>query len=275
MAIRKIDLMREILLVNDDGLTAEGLTRLRNELLPFGKITVVAPLDERSGSSHAITISQPLFVSSLSNRRPRVSSYTVKGTPVDCVKLALAELLKKAPDLVISGINLGANVGVDVFYSGTVAAALEAALWDINSFAISVARPLKGYPDFRLAAKLGIKIVRSILASRSYPGVVFNINIPCLPLRRIRGIKYTRQDLSMVRDEFYHGRNPRGGQYYRIKSGSEAKRDKKQNVSWRNQLPQVISDRAALKSGYISITPLKPDLSYYQILAKPPRVSKL
>lgn len=267
--------MKHILLANDDGLAAEGLTRLRNELSRLGKITVVAPLYEQSGSSHAITISQPLLVNPSNTRKGHIASYAVRGTPVDCVKLAFAQILKRLPDLMVSGINLGANVGVDIFYSGTVAAALEAALWNIDSFAISVEKSPRRNNDFRSVAQLSVKIIKSILITGSYPGVVFNINIPCLPVRRIRGIKYTRQDLIMVKDEFSRGRDPRGRNYYWMRSGPELKRDRKRTVGLKCQLPQVISDVVALRSGYISITPLKPDLSYYQILAKPPKVSKL
>lgn len=267
--------MKHILLTNDDGLATEGLKSLCTELARFGKITVVAPLYEQSAASHSITIFQPLFFNTVKVAHYRMPFYAVRGTPVDCVKLAFSRILKRRPDLMIAGINLGANVGLDTFYSGTVAAAFEAAFWQVNAFAISVEQPSRGCPDFKSISKLGVKLVKSILATTPHPGVVFNINIPCRPLNRIRGVKYTRQCLTTVKDEFIRGRDSRGRNYYWIKSGTESMRDEKRTMRLRNQLPQVVSDLRALRDGYISITPLKPDFSDYQILANPPRVSIL
>ena len=261
-----------ILLTNDDSLSTPGLELLRKELCRLGKVTTVIPSNQRSASSHAITIFQPLFINKILCGARQEYIYTLDGTPTDCVKIALSKMMKKLPDIVVSGINAGANVGVDVFYSGTVAAALEASLWGLTSFAVSVEKSSKRNPDFKKAARKSVSLIKSLLAMKPARGSVFNINLPNQFHRsRIKGTKFTHQDLAMTRDEFIQGTDPRGRHYYWMKSGPAAQWQKKRKTE--HLLPILApSDLKTLRAGYISITPLKANFTDYQFLANPPKI---
>lgn len=246
-----------ILLTNDDGLETNGLKALYQELKQLGKTTIISPITQQSAVSHAITIFSPLFVEKVSNYLPdKTHIYAVRGTPADCVKLALGKILKKKPDIVISGINAGANIGVDVFYSGTVAAAIESALWGITGFAVSLEKPNNTIKlDFSSAAKSAVKIIKSLLRSKPPKGSIFNINLPAGNGNRIKGIQYTRQDCGFLPDQFVSGIDPRGRKYYWVKPIPKKCQPKPKTNGF------LISDIKALKEGYVSITPLKANLT--------------
>ncbi|MDI6786863.1 MAG: 5'/3'-nucleotidase SurE, partial [Planctomycetota bacterium] len=239
-----------LLLTNDDGCLKLvcSLDRFINLLKKWFSVTVVAPIEEQSASSHSITILNPIFINKI-----ETDFYGIAGTPTDCIKIALGFILKKKPDYVISGINSGANVGLDVFYSGTVAAAIEASFWGVTSFAISVERDDNKNLDFNKIYQTGYRVVNSLIKAKPPRGSVFNINIPAT--NNHKGIKFTRQDLRLPRDNFIKGIDPRGRHYYWMKPATGAS-------------SLVGSDISAIKSGYISVTPLKADFTDRQTLAK-------
>jgi len=236
-----------------------GLKALCRELKQLGSVTVVSPYTEQSAVSHAITIFNPLFISKNTTYLcDDTTLFILKGTPADCVKVALSRLLKKKPDIVVSGINAGANVGADIFYSGTVSAAMEGALWGITSFAVSLEKRSNVKLDFTATAKSAVKIIRSLL--KMPKGSIFNINVPSINPKKIKGAIYTRQQHTVLADNFVKGIDPRGREYYWVKAiphiNQPALKDKIEGIS----------DIEALKKGYISITPLKPDLTNYNML---------
>src|SRR4051795_6348029 len=172
-------LMR-ILLTNDDGIYAPGLRALRAELQKLGRVTVVAPATEQSATGHSITLLVPLMVQEVRDDRDEFLGWAVEGKPADCVKLALQELLPEPPDLVVSGLNAGSNAGINVLYSGTVAAAIEAAFFRCTSVACSLEVTRARPADFPRAAGLARRVVEQILQRRPEPGALFNVNIPDL-----------------------------------------------------------------------------------------------
>lgn len=275
--------MKHILLSNDDGLESIGLKALQKQLQKLGKVFVVAPAQQQSAVSQSITIFQPIFVRSVSYGNRQQSTYSVHGTPTDCIKLALVKLMKQKPSFAVVGINDGANVGVDTFYSGTVGAALEAALWRITSFAISLEQNPHRAPDFQGAARIASGLIKSIMTQPHpyFQGTAFNINLPAMPSHRIKGVKYTRQDNRFSPEEFVKGIDPRGRVYYWMKAGPKARpyssnkvfpfgqsEKNKTSSSHSSILP---SDIEALQAGYISITPLKSNLTAYQTLLHLPK----
>lgn len=261
-----------ILLTNDDGLETDGLLTFKDILRSRHRLTVIAPLFEQSAISHSITILSPIFVKKIIYDKAGADVvYAIKGTPADCVKLALGHYLKKPPDIVVSGINLGANLGLDVFYSGTVAAAIEASFWGITAFAVSVERPLKAPVrfDFSPFINTAYGIIMDILKTKPAPGSVFNINIPYRPVSRIKGVRFAYQDMRLVKEKFIKGVDPRGRTYYWMKAGPEL-------TLFRRHIkthPEYIhSDMESVKEGYISITPLKAQFTDTKILANPPKI---
>jgi 5'-nucleotidase len=179
-----------ILITNDDGIHAEGLHALRRELAPIAEVTVIAPDRPRSACSHCITLHKPLRVERVT-LDDNGSGYICSGTPSDCVVLAAEELMPCPPDVIVSGINLGPNLGDDVTYSGTVAAALEGTLLGIRSFAISVA----GFQtvDFTFAARFARRLARVMPELPLPAGVFLNVDVPNLPPEAIKGYAFTRQ----------------------------------------------------------------------------------
>lgn len=238
-----------ILLTNDDGIDAPGLRALEPGLRRLGRLTVVAPEHPRSAVGASITLHKPIRV-----RKAGRNRFAIEGTPTDCVKLALAELCERPPGLVVSGINEGRNTGRNIFYSGTVAAALEAAQRGIAAVAVSL--QLARNPDFSLAADLGLPLIRKL---SGWNGVVFNINIPARPRSRIRGILVTRQEPFPYRDAFRRRSDPRGRPYYWL-----CQRDGAGGVRGEG-LP---SDEQAVRRGFISVTPLRPDLTDEGVLSE-------
>ncbi|MFA5794927.1 MAG: 5'/3'-nucleotidase SurE [Candidatus Brocadiia bacterium] len=262
-----------ILLTNDDGLETEGLVTFKDILRQRHQLTVIAPLFEQSAISHSISILSPIFVKKITyGNSGRDYIYAVKGTPADCVKLALGHYLKRRPDMVVSGINLGANLGLDIFYSGTVAAAIEASFWGITSFAVSVERPreMPARMDFAPFIRAAYKVIMDILKTRPEPGSVFNINIPYRPVSKIKGIRFTCQDMRLVRERFVKGIDPRGRLYFWMKAGPELSVFRRRP---RIHPEHVHSDIESVHEGYISVTPIKAQFTDAKILANPPVIN--
>jgi 5'-nucleotidase len=242
-----------ILITNDDGVYAAGLAALHKSLSQKHQVIVVAPETEQSAVGHAITLSDPLRVRPLGPPNG-FKGYAVAGTPADCVKLALFQLADDPPELVVSGINRGANLGFNLLYSGTVSAASEAALQGIPSIAVSLASH-DPQADFDYAAKVAEHIVE-IYPSLGVPAQVpLNVNVPALPAEDIRGIRLTRQSQSRLRERLIPRVDPRGHTYYwQAGESFEAQTDPR-------------SDYATTMSGYVSITPVSLDLTHEEVLA--------
>jgi 5'-nucleotidase len=239
----------KVLLSNDDGIHAEGLAALHRRLSGTCFTTVVAPDRERSAVSHAITLHMPIRSRkiSLSNGD---KAYAVSGTPADCVKLAMIELLHERPDLMISGINPGANTGIHINYSGTFAAAREAALYGIPAMAVSVMGKAPGYYD--QAAEFTENLAKIVLQNGLPEGTILNVNIPDLPMEKIRGVRVSHQNLEMFREQVEKRMDPWSQPYYW------------HGIAARGSAGDSGSDVAALAKDYISITPIQCDMTDYR-----------
>ncbi len=237
-----------ILLTNDDGIYAKGIEVLKDILEDSYDVFVVAPETEQSAVGHAITFLDPLRVKPV-KRNGSFFGYAVNGTPADCVKLAIRELMDPLPDMVISGINIGANVGENVIYSGTVSAATEAAMLGFKSMAVSI----DAYParDFSAAIKFIPQLVKFLEDTPLPEGISLNVNIPHLPASEIKGIRITRQGHLRYKEAYDKRIDPRNRVYYWLCSQT-AEYD-----------PDPDSDSYALARGYISITPIHHDLTHY------------
>ena len=226
--------MRNILLTNDDGIHAAGLAALEEALAGLGTLWTVAPLAEMSATSHAISLRKPLRFEELGERR-----FAVEGTPADAVILALHKLLPRLPDLVIAGINRGGNMGENIFYSATVAAAVEAALNRLPAFAISVAT--RADDRYGVSAAFAARLAATILREGLPRGVVLNVNVP-EPWRN--GVRFTRQSEKITRNVLVENVDPRGRTYYWVH----------EQVDLSDVEPDT--DYAAVLEGSISVTPL-------------------
>ena len=237
-----------ILVTNDDGIYADGLNVLYRELSELGECVVVAPETEQSAVGHAITLYRPIMV-----RRARKDGeflgYAVRGTPADCVKIGVKELTEKPVDLVVSGINVGANVGINVLYSGTVSAATEAAILGIPAIAVSLDTRTSS-SNFIPAARFIKKLIPQVMESSFLRGVTLNVNVPALPEEEIRGAVITRQGAARLVEEFERRLDPRGNIYYWL-AGETLLPDTE----------ELESDACALSRGYITITPINYDLT--------------
>ena len=200
-----------ILLTNDDGILAPGIRALRTELAKIGQVTVVAPASEQSAVGHSITLMNPLLVREV-HENGELIGYAVEGKPADCVKLGLVELLDQRPDLVVSGINAGSNAGINVLYSGTVAAAIEAAFFEVTSVAVSLTQPEDGH--YERAAQLTVNVIRQILRHAPATGELFNVNLPELSGGDPVGVRVARQALICYRESYEARTDPRGRKYY-------------------------------------------------------------
>jgi 5'-nucleotidase len=238
--------MKRILVTNDDGVRSEGIHALANALRDLGQVIVVAPHIEASAIGHALTLRRPLRMETV-----RDGVYEVDGTPTDCVNIAITQLFKAAPDLVVSGINKGYNLGDDVTYSGTVAGAMEGALLGIPSIAVSLERTRDEY-NFAPAASAARKIAEIVLA-RGLPSRTFlNLNVPRgMPAGHRITFQARRNHVTVVDPRV----DPRGNAYYWIEEGQN---------EWE---PHDRSDYQAVKDGFISITPLQVDLTAYDDMA--------
>jgi len=238
-----------ILVTNDDGVQAPGLLALAQELRQLGSVTVMAPDRNWSASGHVKTMDRPLRVREvkLADGTPALTS---DGAPSDCVALALLGVVKAKVDLVVSGINPNANIGHDVTYSGTVTAAMEAAIAGVLGIAVSLdSKPGHGELDYGPAARVAAKIATRVLQEGLPEGVLLNINVPTLPDDEIKGLQVTRQGLRVYRDALDARQDPRGRPYYWI--GGE----------FPTGVNEAGTDFGALQAGYVSVTPLQLDLT--------------
>jgi 5'-nucleotidase len=244
-----------ILLTNDDGIYAPGLRALRPELMKLGEVFVVAPATEQSAVGHSVTLTTPLIVQEVLDEDKRRLGWAVEGRPADCVKLALRELLPGPPDLIVSGLNAGSNAGINILYSGTVAAAIEGAFFKCTSIACSLeytrAKPL----DFAPAAALARQVIEQIVAREPAQGTLFNINIPDLEKGPVRGIRTVPQNVVPYVEGSYDRRvDPRGRVYFWA------------SAEFSCPDPHPDTDVMALADGYITVTPLQFDLTQRGLL---------
>jgi 5'-nucleotidase len=232
--------MKTILITNDDGISSPGIEALKQAMSELGKSVVVAPDRDNSAVSHSLTMNRPLRVIKLTE-----DNYTVNGTPTDCVALALKKILPHPPDLLVSGINTGANLGDDISYSGTVSAAIEGTMYSIPSMAISVT----GEPpyDFRSAIKIARHMAHKIMQNSLPENTLLNINVPSGD--SCRKIKITRQGRRLWQDAIIETLDPGGNKHYWIGGGTPVPDLEKD------------TDVYAIASGHVSITPIQLDLT--------------
>jgi 5'-nucleotidase len=239
--------MTRILVTNDDGIFSEGITALARALEGVGEVTVVAPASEQSAAAHSLTLTRPLRIRQIDARH-----YSVDGTPTDCVTLALTKVLAgRLPDVVVSGINHGANLGDDVTYSGTVAGALEASVFKLPGIAVSLATRTDF--EFTQAAAFAAELTRKVLSEGLPEGTILNVNVPP---GQIRGSRITHQGVMSARTTIIEGVDPRGRPYYWIGE---------QQTSWKQE---ENSDFVAVEQGLVSITPLRTDMTDYRAMEK-------
>ncbi len=237
-----------ILLTNDDGIQSPGLTALADRLAPMGRVVVVAPDRERSAIGHALTLHAPLRAEEVATDR-----WAVSGTPTDAVNLGIHGLFEGRPDLILSGINRGGNMGDDLTYSGTVAAAMEATLMGVPALAISLAGNSFAYDDFSDAARIAAQLA-AVVVEHGLPADTFlNVNVPDV---RPRGVQLTRQGKRIYDDAIIHNQDPRGRSYYWIGAGQ---------LSF---MPLEGTDFHAVHNGFVSVTPLHLDLTNYAAMER-------
>ncbi len=236
-----------ILVTNDDGIHSEGIRYLFKAMQKLGKAVIVAPDREKSAVSHSLTLHRPLRPERLSK-----DTYALNGTPTDCVTIAVSKVLRRKPDLVISGINRGGNLGDDITYSGTVSAAIEGTILGIPSVAVSTVAE----KDFRFtaAAKFARTVSERILKEGLPADTLLNINVPNLTLKDIRGAKFTRQGKRIYDNAVQEMYDPRGTKHYWIGGGIPL---------WKEGTD---TDFYAVKKGFVSITPIHLDLTNYDAL---------
>ena len=242
-----------ILVTNDDGISAPGIRALISVMSEIGTVVVVAPDSPQSATGHSITINNTLFINKISKENEAIQEYSTSGTPVDCVKLATNEILKRKPDLCVSGINHGSNSSINVIYSGTMSAAVEAGIEGIPAIGFSLLdydwnanfEPIKSYVK---------QIAQGVLEKGLPEGVILNVNFPKLSKEDIKGIKICRQAKAMWQEEFDKRTNPQGKEYYWL-TGKFVNQDKGTDT-----------DEWALENGYISIVPVQFDLTAHHAI---------
>jgi 5'-nucleotidase len=235
----------DILVTNDDGIQADGIRALADALAPLGTVSIIAPDREQSAASHALTLHRPLRVRKIAD-----GIMSVDGTPTDAVLLGVHGFLKRKPALVVSGINHGPNMGSDVMYSGTVAAASEGTFLGIPSVAISLAT--WGQADFAPAARVARNLVGGLLRRGLSAHTCLNVNVPAIPYEQIKGVRLTRLGKRVYRDVVVEKTDPRGKLYYWI-GGEEP--------TWEHD---EASDFTAVEEGFVSVTPLLFELTDYK-----------
>lgn len=244
--------MLKILISNDDGIYSKGLYELVKEMTRIGKVAVVAPDKEQSATGHAITMHQPLRCKKIKLFDLDIDAWRVTGTPADCIKIGVETLLPERPDLILSGINNGENLGTDVIYSGTVSAAIEGSIFNIPSIALSVAFTPPAEPDFRIASKVAADVIEQILDHGEIRDMLLNINIPAIKgIDELKGIKIAKLGVKKYRNNFEERKDPRGNSYYWL-AGELIEESIMEDT-----------DIAAVRKGYLAITPLNVDLTGY------------
>jgi 5'-nucleotidase len=237
-----------ILITNDDGVSAPGLRALIAVMAEIGDILVVAPDNPQSAMGHAITTNSTLYLNKISKENDTIEEYSCSGTPVDCVKLAVNEILKRRPDLCVSGVNHGSNSSINVIYSGTMSAAVEAGIEGIPAIGFSLL-DYDWNADFETMKPFIRKITLEVLANRLPKGVVLNVNFPKLTKENIKGIKICRQAKARWIEKFDKRQTPQGRDYYWL-AGEFVNQDKGEDT-----------DEWALGNGYISVVPVQFDLT--------------
>jgi 5'-nucleotidase len=239
-----------ILVSNDDGIHSDGIQRMAEALADLGEVVVVAPDREKSAASHSLTMHRPLRIQQMGPRR-----FAVDGTPTDCILLGIRRVLEgRTPQLVVSGINQGANLGDDIAYSGTVSAAMEGARRGIPSLAVSLAA--REAFRFEAAADFARKLAAKLLRNPPSGPTLLNINVPNIPGERIRGVRVTRQGKRIYNGAVVEKTDPRGRKYYWI-GGREP-----------GFIEMEDSDIEAVDQGWISVTPLKLDLTDFEAMQR-------
>ncbi len=243
----------KILVSNDDGIESKGIAALVKSLSEIADVTVVAPVKEQSAVGHAITMQMPLRIIK-TYKSGDFFGYAVNGTPADCVKIGVRNIMKEPPDLMISGINHGSNTAINIIYSGTVSAAREAAIMDIPSIAISVTN--HEVTDFSFASKIA-KMLALETKGKDLPlGTLLNVNVPDIPEAEIAGILLTRQGKSKWDDIYEKRIDPYGKDYYWLKGNLLEVDD------------DIETDQAAIRNKYISVSPIHFDLTDYDTFNK-------
>ncbi|PJA98301.1 MAG: 5'/3'-nucleotidase SurE [Ignavibacteriales bacterium CG_4_9_14_3_um_filter_30_11] len=243
----------KILVCNDDGISSPGIFALTKELKKIADVTVIAPLKEQSAVGHAITMQVPLRVTEY-RINGTLFGLAVDGTPADCIKIGIRNLMDSPPDLVVSGINHGSNTAINIIYSGTVSAAREAAIMDVPSMAVSVTN--HNVKDFSFSAELTKQLIEKIPFKDLPTGTLLNVNIPDLSKEEINGIKITTQGKSKWDDIYEKRVDPYGKDYYWL-TGKLLQMDK-----------EIETDQGAINKKYVSVTPIHFDLTDYETFNK-------
>lgn len=242
-----------ILVTNDDGITAPGIRTLIDVMTQLGTVVVVAPDKPQSAMGHAITINNTLYLNKISSENAEVTEYSCSGTPVDCVKMAVSEILKKKPDLCVSGINHGSNSSINVIYSGTMSAAVEAGIEGIPAIGFSL-KDFDWTADFNPVKSFVKRIASEVLKNGLPEGVLLNVNFPKLKEDKIKGIKICRQAKASWIEKFDKRQTPFGRDYYWL-TGEFVNQDKGEDT-----------DEWALDNGYISLVPVQFDLTAHHAM---------
>lgn len=239
-----------ILITNDDGINAPGIRALISVMAEIGEVIVVAPDSPQSAMGHAITINNTLYLNEISTKDAKIKEYSCSGTPVDCVKLAVNEILKKKPDLCVSGVNHGSNSSINVIYSGTMSAAVEAGIEGIPAIGFSLL-DYDWNANFEHIKPFIKKIALEVLEKKLPEGVVLNVNFPKFSSESIKGIKICRQAKAIWMEKFDKRQTPYGKDYYWL-TGEFINQDQGEDT-----------DEWALSNGFISIVPVQFDLTAY------------
>ena len=242
-----------ILVTNDDGINAPGIRTLVSVIKDIGDVIVVAPDSPQSGMGHAITINSTLHSSRITPKNSEIIEYSCSGTPADCVKLAINELMPRKPDLCVSGINHGSNSSINVIYSGTMSAAIEAGIEGVPAIGFSLL-DYSWNADFSQSKDFIRKITLNALDNGIPKGVVLNVNIPAVKKSDIKGVKICRQAMAYWVEEFDKRKNPLGQEYYWL-TGKFVNKDQGEDT-----------DEWALKNNYISIVPVEFDLTAHHAI---------
>lgn len=243
-----------ILVTNDDGISAPGMRSLIQVMQEIGDVVVVAPDKPQSAMGHAITINNTLYLNKISKDGDKITEYSCSGTPVDCVKMAVNEVLKRKPDLCVSGINHGSNSSINVIYSGTMSAAVEAGIEGIAAIGFSLC-DYDWNANFEAIQPLVKKITLQVLKNGLTAGTVLNVNFPKLQLNDIKGIKICRQAKAMWQEKFEKRTSPFGKEYYWL-SGEFINQDNGEDT-----------DEWALANGYVSVVPVQFDLTAHHTIS--------
>jgi len=243
----------KILISNDDGIDSPGIAALTKELKKIGDVTVIAPRTEQSAVGHAITMKFPLRITEY-YKNGDFFGYAIDGTPADCIKIGIRNILKEKPDIVISGINCGSNTAINIIYSGTVSAAREAAIMDVPAIAVSVTSHEPNHYEY--AAKFSADLTKLVVQHKLTTGTLLNVNVPDLPDEQIKGVLLTQQGKSKWDDIYEERLDPYGKKYYWL-TGNLMQVDN-----------NLITDQHAVRENYVSVTPIHFDLTDYETYDK-------